>query len=156
MLIFWILLWPLVAVPLFNWLDYKFTKDGEKPVYLKYFLDRGVASLAHMFILTPVNGVDYTVMSAWHLIAIFMTYILYHAFTFWVEYELIRNIWSGHAILYFDHEEGDSGWIDGFFKWLTEKIGNWGFIVHLIAKIAALYGAFFYAVQVYHMVKQLQ
>lgn len=156
MLILLILLWPLVAVPFFNWLDYRLTKDGGKPWYAKYFLDRAIASLIHMFILTPVNGVDYTMMSFWELIWIFMTYILYHCCTFWVEYEIIRNLWTGNAILYFDDKENDSGWIDGFFSWLTRNIGDSALIFHFFCKAAAVYGAIFYGHQVYEMVIHLR
>lgn len=74
---------------------------------------------------------NYGSLSAWQLLALWAPYLGYQMTTFWIQYEIVRNEWSGEAWLYYDHQEKDSGIIDRFFAWA-------GPTFHAMAKLFAL------------------
>jgi len=118
----------------FNLWDYFVTKDGGKPNYLIYFIARGMASIAHStvcFIVLEDQHYDYGSLSAWQLLALWSPYLGFQVTSFWIIYEIVRNYWTGEALLYYDHKEKDSGLIDRVFAWAGS-----GF--HVIAKLLAL------------------
>jgi len=56
--------------------------------------------------------------------------VVFDLTSYWIFFELALNIVRGNPILYYDHKEGDSGWIDEFFKWA-------GPTFHTVCKILA-------------------
>ena len=139
-----LLLW-LVIIAGFNYWDYKVTKDGGKPNYLIYFLARGMAAILHgtlCLMLLEDRYTDYGSLSAWQLLALWFPYLGFQVTSFWIQYEITRNIWSNEAWLYYDHQEGDSGWIDRLFKWAGPEF-------HAIAKLAALVTAVLCVILIY-------
>jgi len=138
-----ILLWVVVAIPILNFIDYRTTKNGEKPFYLLYHIFRGFLFILWGSLLVrevpygPGQGKEY----AFQLIYL----ILFALSTFWVEYELIRNLWSKRPWDYYDHKEGDSGYIDLFFK----KIGSRGF--HITCKILVLIISILSGIRLYYL-----
>lgn len=128
-----LLLWHLVIL-VFNIWDRKITKNGGKPSYLIYFLTRGFAAIVHgglMLIVFEDAYTNYGELSGWQLLALWFPYLTFQVTTFWIQYELCRNHWSGEALLYYDTLEKDSGIVDRFFAWT-------GPTFHALAKVMAL------------------
>lgn len=127
-----LLLWHLVILG-FNIWDRKVTKNGGKPSYLQYFLIRGFAAIVHgglMLIVFEDAYTNYGSLSGWQLLALWFPYLTFQVTTFWIQYELVRNHWSGEAFLYYDTVEKDSGIVDRFFAWT-------GPTYHALAKLIA-------------------
>lgn len=128
-----LLLWHPIILG-FNIWDKKVTKSGGKPNYLIYFLIRGGAAIVHgglMLIVFEDAYTNYGMLSAWQLLALWFPYLTFQVCTFWIQYEICRNVWSNEAILYYDRIEKDSEIVDRFFAWTGP-----GF--HAIAKVMAL------------------
>lgn len=131
-----LLLWHPIILG-FNIWDRKITKNGGKPSYLVYFLTRGGAAIVHgglMLIAFEDAHTNYGSLSIGQLFALWFPYITFQVFTFWIQYELVRNHWSGEALLYYDQSERDSGIVDRVFAWT-------GPTFHAIAKVMALFFA---------------
>jgi hypothetical protein len=143
MIAFFLSLWSIV--PSVNaWMDRK----GAKRNYLLVGLVRGMAAVLHGALFFPsgfyFHGRPVWELSWGELLAIYVPIFLFQGTSFWILFELLLNIlrkklslniYSEQSILYYDHKEKDSGWIDGFFKWLGPKAGP---IAHAVAKVAAL------------------
>lgn len=128
-----LLLWHLIIIG-FNYWDRNITNNGGKPNYLIYFLVRGAAAILHgslMLIVLEDRYTNYGSLSSWQLLALWAPYLGYQVTTFWLQYEIVRNHWSGEAWLYYDHQERDSGIIDRFFAFA-------GPTFHTMAKLFAL------------------
>ncbi len=94
-------------------------KDGRKPNYILMFILRAIAAILHgALFITESN-------SYWWQ---WWPVLLYQVTSFWLFFELGLNLIQHRPPLYYDHKEGDSGWIDRFFKWA-------GYSAHLAAKI---------------------
>jgi hypothetical protein len=135
-----LLLWHPIIYG-FNLWDRKVTKHGGKPNYLIYFLARGAAAIVHgafMLIFLEDAYTNYGSLSAWQLLVLWFPYLAFQICTFWIQYEITRNIWTNEAWLYYDHQEKDSGIIDRFFA-------RTGPTFHAIAKVMALAVAVFAA-----------
>lgn len=133
-ILFLLILWCPLAIGAFNYWDYKVTKDGGKPSYLIYFLVRAGAAILHgslMLIVLEDDHTNYGDLSAWQLLALWAPYLSFQVTTFWIQYEITRNIWTNQAWLYYDQYEKDSGIIDRFFAWT-------GPTFHAMAKLFAL------------------
>lgn len=134
LLIIILLGWPLVVVPIFNYIDYRTTKDGGKPNYLWYFIIRGVAAILYgvpMLMAGYDKFVDYSFLTGRQLLMIAIPIFLYQATSFWIVYEIIRNAWTHRKLLYYDHSEHDSGWLDRFSAYI-------GPVGHAFLKLIAL------------------
>jgi len=128
-----LLLWHPIILG-FNIWDKKITKNGGKPDYWKYRITRGMAAILHgalMLIVFEDAYTNYGELSAWQLLALWFPYLTFQVCTFWIQYEICRNVWSGEAWLYYDTVEKDSGPVDRFFAWT-------GATFHAIAKVMAL------------------
>lgn len=128
-----LLSWHLIILG-FNIWDRKVTKNGGKPNYVIYFLVRGGAAILHgalMLIVLEDRYTDYGDLSGWQLLALWTPYLGYQVTTFWIQYEMVRNHWSNEALLYYDHQEKDSGIIDRFFAWAGPEM-------HAVFKLLAL------------------
>ena len=139
-----LLLWHPIIL-LFNVWDKKITKNGGKPNYIVYFLVRGMAAVLHggfMLIVFEDAYTDYGSLTAWQLLILWFPYLTFQVCTFWIQYEICRNVWSNEALLYYDNSEKDSGVIDRFFAWT-------GPAFHVAAKIMALVFAFLSAWLIY-------
>jgi len=117
-----LLIW-LIPIGANVWADAK----GRKPNYLAMFFLRGAAFITYGA-LWPLP--TYGWILRWLPIG------LYQLTSYWILFELSLNIIYNirekekRSLLYFDQKEGDSGWIDRFFK----KHPN----LHTGAKIASL------------------
>ena len=125
----------LLFIPFFNLVDYFVTHDGGKPNYTKYNATKAIVGLACAFLWM----MDFSSVSRFFLSGFVAA--LFEVTSFWVLYELIRNLWSRDIkswkdLLYFDQEERDSGFVDRFFAYH-------GWTVHAWAKLAALILAIF-------------
>jgi hypothetical protein len=120
-----LLLW-LVPIGLNTWAD----ANGRKPNYIIMFILRGVALILYGTLW--VDEILYTFQDWLPVIFVF----IYCMTSFWILFELalnvIYNIREGEnrSLLYFDQKEGDSGWIDRFFKRNPQ--------LHTIAKVISL------------------
>lgn len=94
-------------------------RNGRKPNYLQMFILRGMAAILHGVLFNPQNWNDY------------FPVFIFQVTSFWLFFEAGLNIVRNKPLLYYDHFEGDSGWIDRLFKWA-------GPTAHAIAKIAIL------------------
>lgn len=115
---FWItvylLIW-LLPIGVNVWVD----RDGRKPNYLQVFILRGIAAILHGIYFNPHNMVEY------------FPVFVFQVTSFWLLFEGALNVIRKKPLLYYDHEEGDSGWIDRFFKWTGPKF-------HMVAKMFTL------------------
>jgi len=93
--------------------------SGRKPFYLVMFILRAMAAIVHGSLFVDT---DYHWMRYW------IPVLTFEVTSFWIFFELILNIAQKRKLLYYDQKEGDSGWIDRFFKWAGP---TW----HLVAKI---------------------
>jgi len=133
MIPFLLSLW-IVIILIFNYADWKITKNGGKPDYLLYFLFRGGAAIIHgtlCLIAFEDRYYTYGNLSSWQLLLIWLPYLIYQVTSFWIVYELVRNFWSQQPLLYFDTVEHDSGVVDKIFA----KLGH---SFHAYAKVIAL------------------
>lgn len=124
----------IVIILLFNYIDYRVTKDGGKPDYVKYFIIRAMAAIVHgavSFILVEDEHYNYSLLTAWQLLLVWAPWLGFQVLSFWLCYELVRNWWTEKPFLYFDTVEHDSGTIDRIFA----KLGH---TFHAFAKIIAL------------------
>lgn len=97
-------------------------RKGRKPNYLMMLVLRAMAAILHgALFITESN-------SYWWQ---WWPVILYQITSFWIFFELGLNFIRHNPPLYYDHKEGDSGWLDELFKWA-------GPVLHLIAKIVCL------------------
>lgn len=137
-LIIKLLLWlPVIEANV--WAD----ATGRKPNYALMFVLRGMAWIFHMVLWVPGDwaGTDFS-NGVW--LGLIGAPTVFDITSFWLLFEVQLNIirtlrekqkltWS--LLLYYDHKEGDSGWIDKFFKWLGPK---WGPRLHTTAKVLCL------------------
>jgi hypothetical protein len=97
-------------------------RNGHKPNYLKVFTLRAMAAVIHGLLFAPRDWYAYVNEYHWSLgVAVF----LFQITSYWLVFEIGLNIvrkriqqlgfWKG--VLYYDQKEGDSDWIDRFFKW---------------------------------------
>lgn len=106
-----LLLW-LVPIGLNTWAD----ANGRKPNYIIMFILRAGAMILYGTLW--VDEILYTFQDWLPVIYVF-TYCIT---SFWILFELGLNIIynirenENRSLLYFDQKEGDSGWIDRFFK----------------------------------------
>lgn len=128
-----LLLWHPIIL-LFNLWDKKVTRSGGKPDYWKYLIVRGMAAVVHgafMLMVFEDAYTNYGTLKATELLVMWAPYLVFQVCTFWIQYELCRNHWSGEALLYYDAVEKDSGWVDRFFAWT-------GATFHAMMKLFAL------------------
>lgn len=125
----------LAFIPLFNLLDYFVTRNGRKPNYLKYNL---VKTIVGILIFAFIGNFD-----SWsRFILSGITVSIFELTSFWIIYEVIRNIWTKQHLFYFDKFERDSGGVDRFFADNPD--------LHVPAKIAALVLCIFTGIIIYH------
>lgn len=125
-----LLTWFVVIIA-FIIIDRKITKGGGKPNYIQYFIGRGFAAILHGAWILPTGPIPAWEMTAWELLISWLPYLLFQVCSFWIVYEIGRNIWTKKPLLYYDQKENDSGIIDRFFAWT-------GPVFHAIVKVAAL------------------
>lgn len=126
-----------------NYVDYRITRNGGKPNYLIYFLARAMASIIWAsFLVQPVPYGPFW-QESWRLLVEWLPYLLFTTTSFWIVYEIVRNIWTKKPLLYFDYKERDSGWIDRLFSSL-------GIGYHLTAKLLALAVCVLSVIVIYH------
>lgn len=121
-------------IPIFinAWLDRK----GEKRNYIVVFIARAWAAILHG-ILMQVQKPFY---DAW---PDYVPVFIFQVTSFWIFFELILNYLRNDPAFYYDQKEGDSGWIDRFFKWAGP---TW----HYIAKGLCFIVMILSAIVVYH------
>lgn len=97
-------------IPIFinAWMDRK----GAKRDYRIVFIFRVMASILHGILMqvSPSYSDDFY----WPE---FLPILVFQVTSFWIFFELILNKLRGNSMFYYDQKEGDSGWIDRFFKW---------------------------------------
>lgn len=100
-------------IPIFinAWMDRK----GAKRDYKIVFIFRGIAAIIHGVLFDPYDLIDY------------LPVFIFQVTSWWIFFELILNYLRDNPAFYYDQKEGDSGWIDRFFKWAGP---TW----HLVAK----------------------
>lgn len=124
-----LLIW-MIPIGLNIWADAK----GRKPNYLAMFFLRGFAFIVYG-VLWPLP--TYGWILKWLPVAIFQLT------SYWLLFELGLNIiYNIHekekrSLLYFDQKEGDSGWIDRFFK-RHPKLHTFAKVVSLILMVGAI------------------
>jgi hypothetical protein len=120
-----LLLW-LIPIGANVWAD----RTGRKPNYLLMFILRGMAWILHMALWVPGDwaGTDF---EHWVWLKLILWPTIFDLTSFWILFELGLNAFRHKGPLYYDHKEGDSGWIDRLFKWAGPK---W----HTAAKLLAL------------------
>ena len=127
---FWItvflLVW-LLPIGANVWAD----RTGRKPNYLMMFILRGMAAILHGVMFQPENWGEY------------FPVFVFQVTSFWLFFEAALNIVRKKPLLYYDMKEGDSGWIDRFFKWTGKP-------AHTVAKIAALILMILSIIVIYH------
>jgi len=98
----YLLIWLIVPFTL-AYFDFK----GKKPVYIQSFLIRAILAFFHWCIIIKEP-------QQWPLLVVI---ILYQMFSFYNFFDLFLNMFRGkwNDLLYYDHLEKDSGWIDRFF-----------------------------------------
>ena len=129
-----LIIWIVLIIPAFNYYDYRVTRKGGKPEYKLYFIIKGALAIVHGALMLAVNQDSKTVYSdltAWQLTVVWAPYLLFQITSFWIEYELIRNLWTRRQWDYYDSKEKDSGWIDRFFAWAGRPF-------HVFVKLCAL------------------
>jgi len=119
----------LLFIPTFNLVDWKITHKGGKPNYKRYNLTKTAFAIGCACFMMDFTNWS-TILFSGIVVAIF------ELTSFWIIYELIRNLWSRRPLtwrelLYFDQVEHDSGGIDLFFS-----KHSWNF--HAYCKLAAL------------------
>lgn len=133
-----LLLWCPVIILAFNYWDYKVTVHGGKPDYFLYWFNRGVASFAHstlcLFILEPAVT-NYGDLSSWQLLMVWAPFLGFQMGSFWIVYEIVRNIWTKEDLLYYDHQEKDSGNIDRFFAWTGSEFHTFAKLIVLLLTV---------------------
>jgi len=121
-----LLIW-LIPIGLNIWVDAK----GRKPNYSMMFSIRGAIAIAYQFLLIPKGLMPWT-LTSWQLLSVIFPVLVFQVTSFWIIFELSLNIIQKRSsLLYYDHKEKDSGWIDKFFAWA-------GTMWHTMAKIASL------------------
>lgn len=119
----------LIFIPFFNLVDWKITHKGGKPNYKRYNLTKAVFGIGCFFLVANFDSWQRFLISG-------LVMAIFELTSFWLIYELIRNLWSRRPLtwrelLYFDFTENDSGFWDNFFA----KYG-WNF--HAFCKLLAL------------------
>jgi len=119
----------MITIKLFIWaiaigINIWFARSREKPNYLVQGILRGMASILH-------GALFISSQDQWPL---YLVLVIFQVTSFWIVFELVLNFIWGEALLYYDHKERDSGWIDRFFAGL----GKSGPTAHFVAKILAL------------------
>lgn len=126
-----ILVWIFGAIGLNIYLD----RNGTKRNYAVVFAIRGIAAILHgIWILSEKMDkiFDYGAASSVELLKIWAPILSFQISSYWIFFELGLNIVTHKpSLLYYDHQEGDSGYIDRFFMWS-------GPIVHALAKLIVL------------------
>lgn len=125
----------LSFIPSFNLLDYFVTRKGGKPNYTIYNIIKTVVGLACFVFMGEFSSWTSFFVSGF-------TVAIFELSSFWLIYEIIRNIWTKQPLLYFDQSERDSGGVDRFFADNPD--------LHTPAKIAALVLCIFTAIIIYH------
>lgn len=125
----------LAFIPSFNLLDYFVTRNGRKPNYLKYNLVKTIVGLICFVFMGEFSSWSRFFISG-------VVVAIFELTSFWLGYEIIRNIWTKKHLLYFDQFELDSGGVDLFFAKNPD--------LHTPAKIAALVLCIFTAIIIYH------
>lgn len=126
----WLLLLWLI-VPIGNvWMD---RKRPARDNYIQVNLVRGALAIIHGAWVMP-SGIDFGAVSGWGLLMYALPLWAYQIASYWVVFEAGLNLVWKEALLYYDTDEGNSGWVDRFFKWA----GKWA---HAAAKLLALAGA---------------
>lgn len=116
-----LLIW-LVAIAANVYMDRK----GRKPNYLQMFIIRGIAAFLHwcMFVSDPSQ------------VPLLINLIIFQVTSFYIFFELGLNIVRGRPWLHYDYVEGDSGWIDRFWKNVYRKKKT--HIYHHVFKLCVL------------------
>jgi len=135
-----LLVWALLPV-LNAWLDRKGTKRN----YLVVFGLRGMASIFHGIWMLSNKDLtfNYSNASSWELLMVWLPVLVFQASSYWLIFEIVLNILRHNPILYYDHQEGDSGYIDRFFKWAGPS-------AHFFAKMLCLLILVLSIVNLYH------
>lgn len=126
-----ILTW--IIVPIINaWLDRKRPKRN----YIVVNILRFIALIIHGAFVMQMEGgylvFDYNALRNWCIVGFYFT-------SYWLVFEAALNFLWKEPLLYYDTQEGDSGYVDGFFKKYPK--------LHIPAKVLALVLAIiFYAV----------
>lgn len=132
----------LLFIPLFNFYDWKVTRSGGKPNYKKYNFIKTIAAVGCAFLM-----MDFSSLTRFFLSGVVVA--IFELTSFWLVYELIRNLWSRRPLawrelLYYDFVEHDSGKIDLFFS-----KHSWNF--HALCKAIALVLAILSGIVIYHL-----
>lgn len=112
MMTFKLLLW-LIPIAINVYVDRK----GRVPFYLLVNIARGIAAILHGTLM--LTGVDYTpwTMAWWELILLWLPIFTFQMTSFWLLFDLgINIVQKKSSLLYRDTKEGNSGWIERFFK----------------------------------------
>jgi len=125
MILFKLLLW-LIPISANVYADYA----GRKPFYLLMFILRGGVAIIHStIILWNVPTSEF--YTATQLFIVWSPVLIFEITSYWLLFEIALNVLRKKPLLYYDHKEKDSGWIDRFFMWAGP---TW----HTAAKLAAL------------------
>lgn len=137
-----ILIWLPFVILGFNYIDWRITRFGGKPNYLLYFIWRGGAAILHgilCLIFLEDKYVDYGTLSWWRLLFVWAPYVIFQVNSFWIVYELVRNIWTkAPYLLYYDTVEKDSGVVDRFFAWTGPTVHAYCKLLSLILVIISI------------------
>lgn len=128
MMLIKILTWLLIPVA-----NAFFDRKGEKRNYLVVNTVRGIIALVDgvWFLSNKDLTFNYSTASAGQLLMLWAPVLSFQLLSYWLVFEIVLNALRHNPILYYDHKEGDSGYVDRFFKWA-------GFEIHFIAKFASL------------------
>lgn len=135
-----ILSWIVIVIPVFNYVDWRITRNGGKPMYGVINTIKTVAVIVWGAMFTHYDGTQNGKEILYQIIPI----VLYCALSFWIVYELIRNSWTKRKWDYYDQMEGDSGSIDRFFKGVGSRY------FHIFVKVCALVITVLAAIKLYH------
>lgn len=92
-------------------------RKGRVPFYLPVNIVRFMCAILHGVLM--LTNVDYTpwTMSGWQLVLLWAPIFIFQATSFWLIFDVGINILQKKPhILYRDTKEGNSGWIERFFK----------------------------------------
>jgi hypothetical protein len=122
----------IIAIKLLSWLwpiagNVYLDRNGAKRNYLQVNLIRGMFAIAHGILVLP-KDYNYSSASSLDLLLIWLPLLVFEFTSYWIFFELGLNIVRHRKLLYYDNKEGDSGYIDRFFKWAGP---TW----HAVAKI---------------------
>jgi len=111
MITLFLLLW-LIPIAVNVYID----RNGHKPNYIIVFIVRGMVAILHAALFNPHNVYDW------------LPILIFQVTSFWIFFELALNFVRNNPLMYYDNSEGDSGFIDRFFKVV-------GMEAHFIAKV---------------------